>query len=122
MKEPEEPKPVEPKPKPVDPRSLPLPYEAHWKAFSELVSQRNYDAAAGLLANAKTNPAIQSFVEPLKWDNEDLATIQAFWTSLEDELKQLDAGTSLRIGTRRGEFSRLRETHSGETCSSTSLT
>ncbi|MHC4879717.1 MAG: family 16 glycoside hydrolase [Planctomycetota bacterium] len=104
MKEPEKPEPVKPEPKPVDPRSLPLPYEAHWKAFSELVSQRNYDAAAGLLLNAKTNPAIQSFAEPLSWDDEDLSTIQAFWDSLEDELKQVEPGTSLRIGTRRGEF------------------
>ena len=104
MEKPEETKPVVPEEKPVDPRSLPLPYEAHWKAFSELVSQRQYDAAAGLLVNAKTNPAIQQFAEPLRWDDEDLKSIRGFWTTLEDGLKQVKPGTSLRVGTRRGEF------------------
>lgn len=104
MKEPEEPEPDVPEEKPVDPRSLPLPYEAHWKGFSELVSLRQYDAAAGLLVNAKTNPALESFAEALRWDDEDLKSIRSFWTTLEDGLQQIEPGTSLRIGTRRSDF------------------
>ena len=104
MKEPEAPKPVVPEEKPVDPRSLPLPYEAHWKAFSELVSLRQYDAAYGLLVNAKTNPALESFAEALRWDDDDLKSIRSFWKTLEDGLKQVEPGTSLRVGTRRSEF------------------
>jgi len=104
MKEPEKPEPVVPEEKPVDPRSLPLPYEAHWKAFSELVSLRQYDAAAGLLVNAKTNPALKSFSESLGWDDEDLKSIRSFWKTLEEGLKQIEPGTSLRVGTRRGDF------------------
>ncbi|MBI1312928.1 DUF1080 domain-containing protein [bacterium] len=104
MQEPEEVKPVKPEPEPVDPRSLPLAYEAHWTAFSKLVGQRQYDAAAGLLVNAKTNPAIESFTEPLGWDVEDLRSIREFWSSLEQGLKQIKPGTMLRVGTRRSEF------------------
>jgi hypothetical protein len=104
MQKPEEPQPATPEEKPVDPASLPLPYEAHWKAFSELVSLRQYDAAAGLLLNAKKIPAIQPYAEPLRWDEQDLSSIRDFWTTLENELKQVEPGTSLRVGTRRSEF------------------
>lgn len=96
--------PVKPKPKPVDPRSLPLPYTAHRESFVSLVGIRNYEAAKGLLLNAQTNTAMKPFAEQLKWDAEDLETVQAFWKTLEDALMKVERGDELRLGTFKLQF------------------
>ena len=100
----EKPAETEPKPKPVDPRSLPLPYTSHWESFVSLMGIRNYEAAEGLLRNAKTNVAMQAFADQLKWDAEDLATVRAFWKKLEEALMKVERGDDLRLGTLRLQF------------------
>lgn len=93
--------PEKPKPKPVDPRSLPLPYTSHWKVFTELLNDRQYDEVEDLLRNAKSNPEMQSFSEQLVWDEEDFQTIRDFWRDLEKTASEIKAGESVRIGTLR---------------------
>jgi len=93
--------PGKPKPKPVDPRSLPLPYTSHWKVFTALLSDRQYDEAEDLLRNADSNPEMQSFSEQLAWDEEDFQTIRDFWRDLEKTASEIKAGESVRIGTLR---------------------
>jgi len=102
--EPDKPVETEPKPKPVDPRSLPLPYTSHWESFVSLMGIRNYEAAEGLLRNAKTNVAMQTFADQLKWDANDLATVRAFWKKLEEALMKVKRGDDLRLGTLRLQF------------------
>lgn len=94
-------KPVE---KPVDPRSLPLPYTAHWKIFKTLIANRQYDELAGLLQNAKSNPAMQPFGEQLAWDEEELKQVQQFWKDVREGIKKVEKGENIRIANNRAEF------------------
>lgn len=102
--EPDVPVETAPKPKPVDPRSLPLAYTSHWESFVSLMGIRNYEAAEGSLRNAKSNPAMQKFTAQLKWDEDDLQIVRAFWKKLEEALMKVERGDDLRLGTLRLQF------------------
>jgi hypothetical protein len=99
-------KPVE---KPIDPRSLPLPYTAHWKIFKTLIANRQYDELAGLIQNAKSNPAMKPFAEQLAWDEEELKQVQQFWADVENGVGEFKKGDSVRIANNRAEFDEFKD-------------
>jgi hypothetical protein len=99
-------KPVE---KPVDPRSLPLPYTAHWKIFKTLIANRQYDELAGLLQNAKSNPAMKPFAEQLAWDEEELKHVRQFWADVEKGIGEFKKGDSVRIANNRADFDEFKD-------------
>lgn len=101
--------PEKPKPKPVDPRSLPLPYTSHWQIFTTLLNNRQYAEAEGLLRNATANPDFSGFAEQLAWDEEDLQSIQTFWSELEKTASEIESGEAVRIGTLRLEVTGFEE-------------
>jgi hypothetical protein len=99
-------KPIE---KPVDPRSLPLPYTAHWKIFKTLIANRQYDELAGLIQNAKSNPAMKPFAEQLAWDEEELKLVQRFWADVEKGVEEFKKGDSVRIANNRADFDEFKD-------------
>lgn len=99
-------KPVE---KPVDPRSLPLPYTAHWKIFKTLIANRQYEELAGLIQNAKSNPAMKPFAEQLAWDEEELKLIQQFWADVREGIQQVKKGENIRIANNRADFDKFED-------------
>lgn len=94
----------EPEEKPIDPRSLPLPYTSFRDSFVSLMGIRNYEAAEGLLRNAKVNPAMGPFAEQLKWDEADLQSVRDFWSKLEEALMQVKRNDEFRLGTLKLQF------------------
>lgn len=95
--------------KPVDPRSLPLPYTAHWKIFKTLIANRQYDELAGLIQNAKSNPAMNPFSDQLAWDEEELKLVRQFWADVKKGIGEFKKGDSVRIANNRADFDEFKD-------------
>lgn len=93
--------PEKPKPKPVDPRTIPLPYTSHRETFTTLLNDRKYAEAEELIRQAKAAPDIARFSEQVAWDENDLQTIQGFWSDIEKTAAEIKPGEAVRIGTLR---------------------
>ncbi len=96
-------------PEPVDPRSLPLPYTSHWKIFTTLTGNRQYDEAEGLIRNAKSTPTMQPYAEQLAWDEAELKLVRQFWRGVEKGAASLKEGDAIRVGNNRAEFIRFED-------------
>lgn len=102
-----EPTPAPEPEEPPDPRSQPLPYTQFRAQLVELLQQRNYDAAAEMVASAGDTPGLSNDAEMVSWDRADVARLQQFWQDVTDAVRAMQPSDEFRIGSVRVEFVRF---------------
>lgn len=75
------------------------PYDSLWQQVSQLLADREYGSAAGLIEDAEGDPEFAPFKKQLATDRKDIAELQRFATLVKDSAAALKSGATLKQGS-----------------------
>ncbi len=75
------------------------PYDNLWQQVSQLLADREYGSAAGLIEDAQDDPEFAPFKKQLETDSKDLAELQRFATLVKESAAGLKSGATLKQGS-----------------------
>lgn len=101
--------PAEPAGRTVDLRSIPLPYTEFRARLLESIAARDYEQAARLIEEARSDPALGPAAELLAWDAADVGELTLFWQDVLAAAGSLQEGDTFRDGSLKLEFVRWEE-------------
>ncbi len=74
------------------------PYTTFWTQIGQLLADREYGSAEGLIADAQTDPELAPYRDQLTTDSRDIAVLQRFTKLVTDSAAELKMGDPLKLG------------------------
>ncbi|MDB5337665.1 MAG: hypothetical protein JWN70_3284 [Planctomycetaceae bacterium] len=75
------------------------PYDSLWQQVRQLLADREFGSAAGLIEDAEDDPEFAPFKKQLVTDRKDLAELQRFATLVNESAAGLKSGATLKQGS-----------------------